>query len=189
MSKITGLFIFVSGVAIGSVVTWKLLETKYERLIQEEIESVKEAYGRRYSGPQDLDEDAEEDVRTKADDAKEKPSIVEYASRLQKEGYINYSDISKKEETKPETTIDKPYVIPPETFGEFDDYACIGLTYYSDGVLTDDSNNILDNVEEVVGFESLDHFGEYEDDAVHVRNDRLKCDYEIIKSLDEYSDN
>ena len=35
-------------------------------------------------------------------------------------------------------------------------------------------------MDNVVGLESLAHFGEYEDDSVFVRNDRLKCDYEIL---------
>ena len=33
-----------------------------------------------------------------------------------------------------------------------------------------------------------DHFGEYEDDSVFVRNNRLKCDYEILRDEGEYSD-
>lgn len=191
MDKIKNLFVFASGVAIGAVVTWKLLESKYAQLAQEEIDSVKEVYGKRYSEPT---ETTEEDARAKADEAKEKPSIVEYASILQKTGYTDYSAISEKEKkkeevaTEAESVVDRPYVIPPEEFGEFDDYGQISLTYYSDGVLTDDNNDIIEDVEEVVGIDTLNHIGEYEDDAVHVRNDRLKCDYEILQSLEKYSD-
>jgi hypothetical protein len=43
-------------------------------------------------------------------------------------------------------------------------------------------------VDDVVGFESLNRFGEYEDDSVFVRNDRLKCDYEILLDRRKYSD-
>ena len=70
----------------------------------------------------------------------------------------------------------KPYVIAPEEFGEEYEYDTISLTYYSDRVLTDDDDEIVEDVEDVVGFESLESFGEYEDDSVFVRNDRLKCD-------------
>lgn len=185
MSTIKSLFIFASGAAIGSIVTWKLLDAKYEQLIQDEIESVKEAFGRRSSVQLDA-ESTDEDARTKAEEAKEKPGIIEYASLLQKEGYVDYSEISKKEE--PTEEVDKPYVIPPENFGELDEYTCIGLTYYADGVLTDDGDEIIDDVDDIVGSDSLKHFGEFEDDSVHVRNDRLKCDYEIIRVSDNYSD-
>ena len=47
---------------------------------------------------------------------------------------------------------------------------------------------VVDDVEEIVGEESLTHFGEYEDDSVFVRNDRLKCDYEILLDQRNYSD-
>ena len=42
-----------------------------------------------------------------------------------------------------------------------------------------------DEIEETIGKSSLTRFGEYEPDSVFVRNDRLKCDYEIL--LDERS--
>ena len=62
--------------------------------------------------------------------------------------------------------------------------SAISLTYYSgNGVLVDDNEEQVDNVEELVGEGSLKHFGEYEDDSVYVRNDERKCDYEIL--LDE----
>ena len=35
--------------------------------------------------------------------------------------------------------------------------------------------------EHVLGEEALDHIGEYEDDAVHVRDDMNQIDYEVIK--------
>ena len=39
-------FIFAAGSAIGSVVTWKVIKTKYEQISNEEIESVREEYQR-----------------------------------------------------------------------------------------------------------------------------------------------
>ena len=42
--KIVKLLIFGVGAAIGSVVTWKLVKTKYKRIADEEIESVKKIY-------------------------------------------------------------------------------------------------------------------------------------------------
>ena len=36
------ILIFSVGAAIGSVITWKLVKTKYERIAQEEIDSGKE---------------------------------------------------------------------------------------------------------------------------------------------------
>ena len=84
--------------------------------------------------------------------------------------------------------IDRPYVIPPDEFGEFEDYEAISLIYFADKVLTDEDYEIVDDVDDVVGLDSFNHIGEYEDDCVHVRNDRLKSDYEILYDPRNYSD-
>ena len=47
---------------------------------------------------------------------------------------------------------------------------------------------MIEDVESMIGFESLSHFGEYEDDSVFVRNDARKCDYEILQDQRLYSD-
>lgn len=62
------------------------------------------------------------------------------------------------------------------------------MTYYADQVLVDENDEMIEDVEEMVGFESLNHFGEYEDDSVFVRNDAKKCDYEILLDQKLYSD-
>ena len=186
MNKTKNFMMFVLGVAVGSVVTWRYVEKKYEQIAQDEIDSVKEVFSKREA---EFTEDTE--VRIKADNAKEKPSVIEYAARLREQGYTNYSDMvdEKPEEVKEEPMIvDKPYVITPEEFGDLDDYETISLTYYADQILTDDNDVIVDNIEDVVGFDSLNSFGEYEDDSVFVRNDRLKCDYEIMLDQRKYSD-
>ena len=84
--------------------------------------------------------------------------------------------------------VNEPYVISPEQFGENEDYERISLTYYADQVLVDENDEMIEDVEEMVGFESLNHFGEYEDDSVFVRNDAKKCDYEILLDQKLYSD-
>ena len=176
-NSIKNLFAFALGAGIGSVVTWKLVKTKYEQRVQEEIDSVKEVFAKRQTEV--------EESRSKAEVAKDKPNIMEYASKLQKEGYTDYSAPSKKEDS---IVVDRPYVIPPEEFGELPDYSQITLYYFADGILADGDNELVEDVEDVVGFESLNHFGEYEDDSVCVRNDRLHSDYEILLREQKYSE-
>lgn len=186
MNKTKNFMMFVLGVAVGSVVTWRYVEKKYEQIAQDEIDSVKEVFSKREA---EFTEDTE--VQIKADNARGKPSIIEYAAHLHEQGYTNYSDMvdEKPEEVKEEPMIvDKPYVITPEEFGDLDDYETISLTYYADQILADDNDVIVDDIEDVVGFDSLNSFGEYEDDSVFVRNDRLKCDYEILLDQRKYSD-
>ena len=186
MKKTINFVMFVLGAAVGSIVTWRYVEKKYEQIAQDEINSVKEVFSKREA---EFTDDA--DARMKADNAKEKPSVVEYAARLREQGYTNYSDMvdEKPKEVKEEPmSVDEPYVIAPEEFGDLDDYETISLTYYADQILADDNDVIVDDVEDVVGFDSLDSFGEYEDDSVFVRNDRLKCDYEILLDQRKFSD-
>ena len=186
MNKTINFMTFVLGVAVGSVVTWRYVEKKYEQIAQDEIDSVKEVFSKRET---EFTEDTE--VQIKADNAKKKPSVIEYAAWLRKRGYTNYSDMvdEKPEEVKEEPmSVDKPYVIAPEEFGELDGYETISLIYYADQILADDNDVIVDDIEDVVGFDSLNSFGEYEDDSVFVRNDRLKCDYEILLDQRKYSD-
>ena len=62
----------------------------------------------------------------------------------------------------------------------------VSLLYHVDGYLTNEQNVLVDDIENTVGFECLNTFGEYEDDAVYVRNDKLKTDYEILKVDSNY---
>lgn len=190
-NKITSFMMFIFGAAVGSVVTWQYTKKKYEQIAQEEIDSVKETFSKlKEVKNKDNESDENNNVGTIVERAKDKPSIVEYAAKLRKQGYINYSNTDSlfEEEVDENMINDKPYVISPDEFGEFDDYDTISLTYYADQVLVDEDDELVEDIEETVGFESLNAFGEYEDDSVFVRNDRLKCDYEILLDQRKYSD-
>lgn len=174
MSKvIKNLFIFATGAVVGSFVTSKLIAKKYEQLMQDAIDDVKEVYSKKYTGEQQSEQNVDDDTEDNSDiiDAcKEQIKNLGYTAE-QEDDFKNY-----------------PYVIPPYEFGEKDGYQCITLTYYSDKILTDDDDRIIHNVEEIVGLESLNHFGEYEPDVVYVRNDIQKCDYEILADYGTYAD-
>jgi len=195
-NKITSFMMFIFGAAVGSVVTWQYTKKKYEQITQEEIDSVKETFSKLKVKSKDNESEENNNARTIVERAKDKPSIVEYAAKLRKQGYTNYSNTDSlsedsnvsKEEVDENMINDKPYVISPDEFGEFDDYEKISLTYYADQVLADEDDELVEDIEETVGFESLNAFGEYEDDSVFVRNDRLKCDYEILLDQRKYSD-
>lgn len=179
MNKTVPFIAFILGAAAGSVVTWQFLKKKYEIIAQEEIDSVKEALAKKKE-PKTVEE-----ATKLAEDAKKKPNVIEYAEKLHQEGYIPEVEIEEPEEEEINL---EPYVIPPDEFGEKEGYEEICLTYYADGVLADDDDRVIHNVNEIVGPEALNSFGEYEDDAVHVRNERLKCDYEILFDQRKYSD-
>lgn len=181
-NTINKFFIFAVGAALGSFVTWKLVKGKYERLAQEEIDSVKEVFYRRRQeeiSANKAEDEAEEVVESNEGQTEE---VSEYKEIINKNGYSTVEGI--------ETMHDKPYVIAPEIFGDNPDYETISLTYYADGVLTDEDNCIIDpgEIEDMIGEESLDHFGEYEDDSVFVRNEERMIDYEILAVTNNYDD-
>ena len=183
---IKAILVFAAGAAVGVAASWKYFDTKYSKIAQEEIDSVKEVYSKKQNQKNEID--ISEPVISEEDVSKYKGCIIE-------EGY---SDLSDEDEVTanvipipPAEEIigtDEPYVISPEEFGEIDSYTLIGFTYYADCVLTDENDEIVEDVDKVIGWDSLNCFGEYEDDSVHVRNDRLRCDYEIIRVERKYSE-
>lgn len=188
----TNFAMFLAGATVGAATAWVCLRKRYEQIAQEEIDSVKAAFAEKkpvFTNENRIDEQAEN--QHKADIAKLKPDLVNYAAKLQEEGYVNYTEHSKKntEEKKEEPMPDTPYVISPDEFGASDNYAQISLVYYdSDEVLADEEDEIVEDIAGTVGEDFAEHFGEYEDDSVFVRNDRLRCDYEICKDNRSYAD-
>lgn len=178
---IKGAVIFSLGVAAGLAISWKYNKDKYETIAREEISDVKE----RYRSKREHTE-KETDVEESDEDAEEEPVSGfknEYENMMRNLGYKDYG------EKKGEDEVAKPYVIKPEEFGQTDDdYDLISLNYYADGVLTDDFDDIIEDVEGTVGEDSLSHFGEYENDAVYVRNDARKVDYEICLDNRKFSE-
>ena len=177
MSKASVIFAFSMGAVVGAIASWKVLEKKYDRLFKEEINACKERFAKRYTGPQQS-EPTKDAAETRLNDKKEE--VKAYADELRNNGYISSDE-------KEVGLVTKPYVITPEEFGDNEDYDTESLTLYSDGILTDDFDNVIEDVDGLVGRDSLTHFGEYEDDSVFVRNDALRTDYEILQDERTYA--
>lgn len=195
-SKFINVFMFAAGAAIGSAVTWKIVKTRYDRLIDAEIESVKEAFADRLSETQeqndsDTDEESEE-PRARQINWEELEDLDE--SELEEPDEENTNDYKRlvgnyyNEKGGVENMDNKPYVISPYDYGELDGYSEIELTYYADGILEDDEYNIVTDAEELIGLGSLDTFGDYEEDSVFVRNDRLRTDFQILRDPRTYDE-
>ena len=129
-----------------------------------------------------MDKNEASEDETEPDD--DQVAIEDYEATLDRFGYTNYSNMENKEVDN----VDRPYVIPPGEFGELHGYQERSLIYFKDKVLTDDDYELVEDVDDIVGLDSLNHFGEYEDDSVFVRNDRLETDYEILLDSRNYSD-
>lgn len=193
--SIFGVIGFVLGAAAGSLVTWKLIEKKYMDMADEEIQSVKEMYARKRCVDADKSEDTPVSNKVRTFNEDELRRVVELVTPYMespvddKPDYTAYSQ-AKQTETKDtdETDIpsEKPYIISPDEFDEIG-YTICELTYYSGNrVLVDEDGEPIENPERTVGTDFSNHFGEYEDDAVFVRNDRLMSDYQILLDRGAY---
>lgn len=182
--SIFGVIGFVLGAAAGSLVTWKLIEKKYQQIADEEVASVKKAYSM---------EMAEKNRELKAEtfpvtvnstpefDTDKLKEILDDYSSNEKPDYSAYSQAKEKPSEEPDGG---PYVIIPNEFGEFEDYEQIELTYYKDGVLAEGTDIVT---EDLLGdIDPGKHFGEYEMDRVFVRDDARQVDYEIIRDERTY---
>ena len=184
--KLSNVLLFTAGVAVGSLVTWRYFKSKYE-VVEDEIEEKTEET----EGETETEDEDPEVSESKM--SYKKPPLKEYVKMVESNGYVPKTHMEEvKEEIANGEWDDKdvyePFIIRPEEYGELHAYETLSLNYYADGVLTDELDNPIEDVESLVPADFADHFGEYEDDVVHVRNDNLECDYEILRDLRKFTD-
>lgn len=169
---------FAAGVLIGSIVgilaMKEYFQEKANTRADEEIESMKEHYLKK-----------EENVKRVTNEQIEKRAYEIITERYARTDDQKISEKKEKEETMTDEI--RPYVIEPEEFGDIG-YKTVSLNYYEDGVLTYENDDVITNVDEIVGKDSLGRFGEFEQDSVYVRNDELQTDFEILADSRRYSD-
>ena len=193
---------FLVGLVIGSVLTYHGLKNKVEAEIDEEVNKVKEFYKDQLEKQQAEYFEKEEYLKSKAAVAEDKGSVVSKIINLKNVEKFEekQNDETDDEDGSEETTTgafeifedniiahDKPFVIEEDRVGEYISYDIISLIYFSDGVLTDDWEVPVENPDETVGKEYVEYF-ETGEDVVYVRNDKLKCDFEITRDLRTYEE-
>lgn len=187
-NKVIGAIGFIAGAAIGSLVTWKVVETKYKRIAEEEIASVNALY----SGKKKVEDEEYEPLKDEDYFVREE-DLMKMTSLIKEKGYnTDYSKMSESDERSElpdeeeeviarDDDVDEPYVIDPTEFGENPEYDQITLIYFAgDDTLATDDYNIFEDIDEV-GDDFAEHIGEYKIGAVHIRNDKSMTDYEIIE--------
>ena len=184
--KLSNVLLFAAGAAVGSLVTWRYFKTKYE-VVEDEIEEKTEEN----EGETETEDEDPEVSESKM--SYKKPPLKEYVKMVEDNGYVPKTHMEEVEEEIANGKWDdkdvyEPYIIRPEEYGELHAYETLSLNYYADGVLTDELDNPIEDVESLVPADFADHFGEYDDNAVFVRNDNLECDYEILRDLRKFTD-
>lgn len=180
-------FLFTAGAVVGSLVTWKFVKDKYDRIAQEEIDSVKEMWARRMYNENEEDDDCIEKEEDEEDPDPDQDNYREL-TRMYKQSDNEVENGREGAGDEEVPYINGPYVITPEEFGDGNyNHDMYALTYYADGILSNDWYEELD-IDETIGEESLEHFGDHVDDVLYVRNERLNADYEITRDPRNYSD-
>lgn len=166
--------IFAAGATIGSVVTWAVMKSRYNynREIETEVGE--------YLGVPEEDKSEESDT-VKVDISEREPAdeqtMIQYNKIVNDSGYSGVVEQKKEEDD-----VEGPYIIPAEEFEEVDGYNSVTLYWYEDKTLVDEMENEIDDPEDIIGYDALMYFEDYEDcDSVYVRNDARKTDYEILR--------
>ena len=176
---------FVFGAAVGSVVTWKLVEAKYRQIADEEIESVREVYAKVYGdSTEESEEEDEEDQRIFDDLVKD----LGYSSDEDKKKETEKETKKESEGEEDEDDMVRPYVIEEEDFDDIG-YETESLYYYDDGVLIYSiTEEVINNIDELVGEDSIKQLLESGEDYIYVRNDELGIDFEILRDRRNFSE-
>ena len=188
--KLSSVIIFCGGVFIGGFLTWDFFKTKYEKIADEEIASVKETFEHREPRP-DKNYKVEESLKGNDTYINVSPGVAERIIQIiDSNGYRNYSNTAIETDKKGGTAdmeLKQPYVITPEQYEDNVDYTKVSLTWYNDEVLEDDWGNVLDP-DDVIGSDALKTFGQYEKDSVFVRDDEEQIDYEVLLDTRSYKE-
>ena len=176
-----GLFIFAAGVVAGAVAGAYLVKDKIMADAKQEIEEVREYYKSKKESKKE--EIVEEQPIEEVNEEKEYEKIVVNS------GYVNYN--KPEQITQHSVFEDVPYAIDPEEFGDKEEegWDTTTLTYFADGVLVDDVDEIVEEPDVVVGLDNLRIFEEFPDaTCVYVRNETWRTDFEILRDDWKWSD-
>ena len=172
---------YILGIGTGILIIREKMERKYRKIAQEEIDSVKKAF----SESKKKENDAAHEKEAPPAATQSPVETLPLGSSALYEQVIADSRRRAAENPGPEA----PYIIEPEDFALDEDYLKVTYTYYADGVLTDENGDVVGREDDVFKSDFAKHFGEYDaGDCVYVRNDKIRCDYEIIQDEGYYSD-
>ena len=170
-----GLLGFAAGLVVGAVAGAYLVKDKIMADAKQEIEEVREYY-------KSKKENKKEEVEEVEQPKEEKEEYKEIANN-----YVNYNKVA--EQAYQQSNLDDaPYVIDVDEFGMNEEYDTMCLTYFADGVLVDDVDDVVEDPDVVVGLDNLKIFEEFGASAVYVRNDTWKTDFEILKDDWKWAD-
>lgn len=173
---------FMFGAIVGAVGAGSAVHLYFAKKEVERIRSVNEELSEIEKERKEYQKKASEQVKETTEeepDTSKAESIQEYRDILKQQGYAR-NPLKEK----------YLYILSPGEFGSEEDYEPVTLTYYADDVLADEDGDVVVDRSRCVGNEFMNHFGDYEEepDTVYIRNHITRCDYEILRDTQRYSD-
>lgn len=206
VALVAGVAGLLVGGTIGYIIAKKRLQPKYEKLAQQEIAEAKQYYRKeKKEGALATPEGALAELAPEVASAAR--ALVDYSKQSEREeddspevqvevttsvftGGRVHEEFDIEEEMKSRQG-KQAYIISREEFLEADPgFEQKTLTYYEgDNTLSDDTDEAIPIPDQILGEDALGSFGYGSQDprTVYVRNERLRLDFEVVKSDGQFS--
>lgn len=191
------IYILLGGV-IGASATYAYMSKKIkvaQKKAEEDIVEMRKYYNEKLDSEKPVSEVNTDEEPVILESETKKTEVKEYHKLVNSLGYQGSETNLRTEKNKDDENdgFDSdgnplPYIITPDEFGDLPGYDTDEFTLYSDGVITDSEDEIVEHPEEIFGEGNLEEIGKHAPDILHIRNEKYETDYEIIRVLDNYSD-
>lgn len=181
------LLMFIGGLTIGAGVSWIYHKNKYENMIQDEIESLRE----HYQGKEEKHMTKEE-FESYIDENEEECSEFDEENERRE---VEYEEMTSRYQSSEENDMvekyKKPFVVTPEDFASVPGFDTDTFYYYANDIIANGDHKIVEDVEYILGMPVSDVFDQFgtnlgDEDSVYIRNMRLKCDFEVLRNEEEF---
>ena len=209
-SGIKGILIFLAGAGLGTGVTYSVLKSNYNKLMNQEVQDTKEYYDRIFalkiqeleneiallkSGQKAQPKAEAKKATTKAKEPATKDIPVNDRDRYEEVVKTNYNAISqeepeekvtsKKTTTKKKTTVKKelkePEIITYEEYTADRKHKKTTLTYLDqEDMVIDENYEPIDCPEDLIGNDFKDTDFSEDGVCVYIRNDSIGEDFEVV---------
>lgn len=169
------LLCFLVGAVAGGLSSWLYARKYFGDIVEDTVRKCNAVEAEDQPKIGEKNKEAESETsKAPVEPQKEGDGLVRYNKAIEENGY---SDKSAKK---------GPYVIGQDEYRDGTMLTSVTWSYFEDGVVTDEYDNIVDDVEQAIGEDFVDAFGD--EDIAYVRNEDRKCDYEILREGVYYND-
>lgn len=171
---------FLAGTIVGGAIGYFAAIKKHEKESNEEFNDILKNHKKKLDELyRTIDELEGKDLEpgTKSFDVEPDLSIVSYHREYMVEP--DEPPVDKASEPTKEIEV----ISPDEYKADENFYIEETWQYYSDGILANLSDEVIEDIEGTIGRESLNHFGEYGDDedVLYIKNWKTQTYYEVVR--------